>query len=211
MNDFCFISVAFNPPYVGQQKRLKESILKIYPYATMFFWSDEMPPNAQPHEKSYYGFKVHAVDYAAKMGFKKIIWLDPACILVKEVDYWFELVKRYGVIAAKDDNLLVNHCANFAYNYFGIYKEDCIKHNYHLVGGSLYVFDFNISTCNYIFNSWKQAELDGVFHSPENEYHRNDESCMALALYRYNSKPVPYDICGYNDVPDPIVIKKHFK
>jgi hypothetical protein len=212
MNDFCFVCVAFNPEYVEQQVRLRRSIFDIYPDATCFFWTDRLPPGSKVHGASHYGFKVHAVQYAREQGFNKIIFFDPACVLVKKVDYWFDLVKDYGVVAAEDTSLLYQNCSQEAFDFFGITKQDAIEKKYHLVGGSLYVFDFDLPICGDIFEMWKQAELSGIFLSPENApQHRNDEACMALSLYKHGSKPVSYDICGYNDVPDPIVKKFHFK
>jgi len=213
MENVAFTSVAFGPRYVEQQKRLTKSILDIYPNAIIFNWTEEMPPDASTHAESLYGFKPHAVQYARDQGFDKIIFFDPACILVDKVDYWFETVYRYGVLAAKDDNLLVNYCGDNALIYEGIPNIE----GWHLVGGSVYVFDFALALCDEIFEHWIQAEEDGVFGSQAQAVsglinkHRNDESMMSLALYMNGSEPTPYDVCRYNDVPDPICIKKHFK
>src|SRR5580692_1765206 len=146
-NDFCFVCVAFNPAYVEQQVRLRKSILEIYPDANIIFFTDRYPPGTKTHEASHYGFKPHGVNNAKEQGFKKIIWFDPACVLVKKVDYWFELVKEYGVVAAEDTSLLNQNCSDEAYNYFGISRQESIEKKQHLVGGSLYVFDFDLPLC----------------------------------------------------------------
>lgn len=212
MKDFCFVCVAFNKEYVEQQERLKKSILDIYPDAELFFWTDRLPDHARSHYASHYGFKVHAIDLARQKGFDKIIFFDPACILKTNVDYWFDIVKEYGVVAAQDDNLLIKFCSQKAYDYFGLTKEESIENDFHLVGGSVYVFDFGLELCFNIFDEWMRAEIDDIFHSPSTEaYHRNDEACMALSLYKFGSRPTPYAIAGYNTNPNPVCIKKHFK
>lgn len=212
MTDFCFLSVAFGPRYVEQQTRLHQSLQAIHPEAKHFAWTDVLPEGSKPFKESLYGFKVHAVKQALKAGYKKIIWLDPACIVVKPVDYYFTL--GLPVIAAKDDNLLINHIGQKALFW---YSKPSIPDSWHLVGGSLYVFDFTHLYCQKIFDTWERAEANGIFGSQQEQAsgkinkHRNDESCMAMSLYLWGRKPLPLDICKYSNGDDSIVIKKHFK
>lgn len=207
-----FCSVAFGDRrYIEQLHRMTASILDIYPDAALFTWEDRMPPGAIEMNKSMYGFKPYGVYEAYKHGHKKVIWFDPACVLVQKVDYWFEILPEYGVLAAQDDNLLANFCGDFAYEYFGKTRDQSREEKDHLVGGSVYVFDFTNDLSNKIFGTWLQAERDGMFGNAGQPEHRNDESCMALSLYKHNSTPTPYDVCRYNNVADPIVKKFHFK
>lgn len=206
MTDFIFISVAFGPRYIEQQKRLHESICKFYSPAHHLSWTDCMPPGAKSHAESLYGFKVHAVKYALDKGYKKIIWIDTACILQDKVDYWFTLIDKYGVVAAKDDNKLCNHIGVSALMKYSLIS---IPGHYHLVGGSLYVFNFDNPLCCKIFEHWKWIESKGGF--ADEKKHRHDESCMAMSLYLNGSEPTPYDVARYNNGPESIVIKDHFK
>jgi hypothetical protein len=213
MTDFIFLSVAFGERYIEQQTRLEKSIRLIYPSARHAKWTDCYPPGSQTHKESLYGFKPCAIEHALQIGYRKIIWLDTACILQQPVDYWFSLVKNYGVIAAKDDNKLEKCIGDKALNYFG--NPDIS--DMHLVGGSLYVFDFDLPLCQKIFTTWEKAEYSGMFGSQAEQSsgkinsHRHDESCMAMALYLNGSEPVPCDVAKYNQGPDSIIIKDHFK
>lgn len=217
MKDVIFTSVAFGELYVPQLKRLKESIDLIYPENNFKFWVDELPPTAKPFLDSLYGFKVHAVRECLNEGFKKIVWFDPAIILNSKIDAWLEMVEDYGVLAVKDDNKLSGCTCDMALKYFGVTREQIDEMGQHLVGGSVYVFDFNLPLCREIFELWEQSERDGIFgtqvqaSSEQIDGCRNDESCMAHSLYHFGSKPVPYDLMGYNNGEVPIVIKKHFK
>lgn len=204
-NNFAIVSVAFGHRYIEQLHRLKTSVRDIYPEIEMFTWIDTYPQGAKPHKVSPYGFKVHAVNEARKQGYDRIIWMDTALILRQPVDYWFDLVPFYGVIAAKDDNLLINHIGDKALEYYG--QPDLT--GYHLVGGSVFVFDFSVGLCRRVFNHWERAEKDGMFASDGK--HRHDESALAIALYLNASEPTPYDVCRYNNGEDSIVLKKHFK
>ena len=198
-----FISVAFGDHrYLEQLKRLEKSIKD----ADTMFWTEDIP--GKPFLESLYGFKVHAVKEALKKGYKKIVWCDPSCVLVGNFDKWFELTKEYGVLAAKDDSNLTETISDKALKYYG--NPDIT--GWHLVGGSLYVFEFPYA--ENIFNHWAKAEEDGIFGSQEEasygriNKHRNDESCMSMALYMNGSKPLEHGELGYNGYA---VMKKHFK
>lgn len=218
MDNLAFLSVCFDDErYKEQQVLLRASIQKYHPASEMYFWTDDRPPGSRQHDFSYYGFKPHAVQYALDKGHTKIIWCDTAIKLVSRVDEYFDLVKEYGVVAAQDDNLLCNHCGKLPYQYFGITKEESREQKQHLVGGSIYVFDFDLPLCREIFDRWIRAERDGMFgmgvtaHTLAFYGHRHDEAIMALSLYASGSKPCPYELARYNNVSNPIVIKEHFK
>jgi hypothetical protein len=213
MTDICFLSVAFGPRYIEQQTRLHQSLQAIHPDAKHFAWTDTYPPGARTHKDSLYGFKPHAVQYALDQGYKKIIWLDTAIILQQPIDYYWSLTGKFGVLAAKDDNALSKCIGQKALDYFGWPNIEGM----HLVGGSLYVFDFNTPQCHRIFNRWLFAEEDGMFGSQQEQAsgqinkHRHDESCMAISLYKSGSQPVSCDVLMYNQDENSIVRKYHFK
>ena len=211
MTDIIFLSVAFGERYIEQQTRLNESLLKFYQPENHIWFRDGYPANSKSHKESLYGFKVHAVKRALDWGYKKIIWLDTACILQQPVDYWFDL--NTPVLAAKDDNALSKCISDKALNYYG--SPDIT--GMHLVGGSVYVFNFDHPDCQKIFDHWAKAEADGIFGNQAEQSsgkinrHRHDESCMSIALYQNGYEPMPCDAMKYNQGEDSIIIKDHFK
>jgi hypothetical protein len=217
MQDVAFVVTAFGEKYVEQLYRLRDSINTIYPVNNTFYWENELPPGSKSFDDSLYGFKPHCVQYARERGYEKIIFLDPACILVDKIDDWFRMTNSVGVVAAEDSSSLADCCSEQAFNYFGVTRNIVRERGWHLVGGSAYIFDFARPLCNQIFYTWYEAERDGMFGSQEQaqseqiQSHRNDESCMALSIYTSGSIPVPYSDCRYNDGERSIVIKNHFK
>jgi hypothetical protein len=127
------------------------------------------------------------------------------------VGYWFDL--NLPVLAVKDDNKLDKMIGKKALDYYG--NPDIT--GWHLVGGSLYVFNFENDVTHKIFDHWYKAESDGIFGSQAEQSsekingHRNDESCMAVAMYSHGVQPVGHDVARYNQNEDSIIIKKHFK
>lgn len=204
-----FISAAFNDHrYFDQLKRLERSIKEIYPDAETMFWTRDIP--GKPFLESLYGFKVHCIQAAIDKGFQKVIWIDPACILMKPVEYYFE--SELPVIAVKDDSLLKDSISDKALAYYG--NPDIT--GWHLVGGSLYVFDFDYIVASLVFDHWARAEQDGIFGSQEEasteqiNKHRYDEACFSVALYENGLEPVSHETARYN-YEGAIFVKKHFK
>lgn len=212
MKDVVFVSVAFGPQYIAQQMRLMKSILAIHPDANLMFWSDEYPPASKTMEMSLYGFKVHAI-FEAKKKFQKVVWVDTAMILMDKID---DLLV-HPVVAVRDDNKLYNLISYKASLYFGIPQEEIEKLGWHLVGGSLYFFDFNTPEANLVFRKWYLAEFDGMFgsqHESASELingHRHDEACMAVCLYHFGYNPLTAEELRYGTENNPMFIKKHFK
>lgn len=211
-NKICFVSVTTpgcDPRYTQQQLRLALSIEEVSDKYAMMFWTETYPPRSRTHHQSLYGFKVHAVSAAYMEGYRKIIWIDTACILQKPVEPWFRRGIR-PVLAARDDNKLAPLTADKALWHFSL---PAIPDHYHLVGGSLYVFNFNRADTRAIFNTWGYAEERNIFGAAKEKLgaHRHDETCMALSLYTWDCQPISCEQLGYNSGPDSIVIKKHFK
>lgn len=213
----CFVSVAFGDKrYIEQQARLKHSILQIYPDAPLFFWTNEMPPGARSMNESLYGFKPHAVNYAWGQGYKKIMFFDPAIILMKPIDFYMEKVQEHGVCCAQDDNKLTQFCSDKALKYYHLTRERI--EDWHLVGGSFYYFDLSKSFSREILLHWTMAEEAGMFGSQKEQAsgqlqgHRNDEAMMSLILRIHGFKPMHDDV-RYNCENKELCIldKKHFK
>jgi len=219
MNDVCFVCQAFgklnygDDRYVDQQTRLKESILSIYPDANLLFYTNTLPEGARPFHISLYGLKVHAIEQTWKNGFTKVIWLDPAMILTDKIDDLFQ----FRMVAIKDDNKLTGLISDKAIEYFNIDKQEMVYKDWRLVGGSLYYFDFDFELTQKIFQIWKKSELRGMFGSQYEASselingHRNDESCMAAAIYLNGHEPTDAYKVRYCIESNPMFTKKHFK
>jgi hypothetical protein len=171
-----------------------------------------------------YGFKVQLVKDCLKAGYKKIIFFDTAICLEREIDEWLALAKEHGVLSIADRRKLDAVTSNQCKKHLGL-SDELLK-TIDLVGGSIYVFDFETEVCQDIFNNWSYMESKGLFGTQEDctngnlQGHRMDETCMALALEMSGKKGLGYDLMQYAYItPDgrrtgeenPIAIKRHFK
>lgn len=223
---YCFTNEASGGDYRAQQVRLKESIYKVYLDANFHFQFETEAIGKPKFQQSLYGFKVRLINECLAMGYKKIIFFDTAITLVNKVDYWFEIIKDYGVLAIADNRSLDTTISDKL-------REDCklsqdILSEIKLVGGSVYVFDFDIPKCQAIFNAWEDMEASGYFGTQDDlsnnrlQGHRMDETCMALAFYLCGNKPVGYGDLRYGYInptsgkitsvtEELTILKRHFK
>lgn len=212
MKDLVFISLAFGQAYLDQQTRLKQSILDLIPDANIEFWYGTMPPGARSMNDSLYGFKPHCVDEARLAGYKRVIWLDPAMILVDPNLY--DLL-RYPFAAVRDDHKLSPFISSEALAWSQLTRTDIAA--VHLVGGSLYYFDFNDHAANNILDFWLRSEQGNMFdgagqrHTGAERGHRSDEALMAVAMFRNGVRPITHADVRYCIDNNPMFIKKHFK
>jgi hypothetical protein len=218
MDNVVFVSVAFEShsfgdQYLQQQERLKKSILAIYPDANLLFYKDEYPPGSKNFSASLYGFKPHAVQAAISFKFQHVIWCDTAMVLMDKIDP----ILTKPMLAVRDDNKLHNLISDRCLKYFGKTRKWVEESGLHLVGGSLYHFDFSYPIVADLFNLWKSSEEKGIFGSQYEEAHgylqghRADETCMAMCMDHFRMHPYSHQEAGYNCEQNPIFIKKHFK
>lgn len=203
----------YGEAYLEQQDRLVESIRKVYSpeEAHVLAWRDTYPKGARDWLTSSYGFKVWAIQHALNQGYKKVVYMDTAMILLDKLDI-DHLVPEYGFIAVKDDSNLMNVTSDLACAYFGVTREWLNGKN--LVGGSFYYLNVENPKAMAIFKQWIQAEKHDIFGSQELESagkqqgHRHDESSLAICLYLNDSKPVSYESVGYQGKT---MKKSHFR
>ena len=216
IDKIAFCSLAFGDHrYLEQIDRLEGSIKTHYENPNLFFYRNSYPKTSQSFDDSFYGFKVHVIQEAIDAGFKKIIWFDPAMILMqKNLDYYDAILENHPVIAIKDDHKLKPFINERCKNYFGINDEWLVEKDAHLLGGSFYYFDFDKDFTKKVFTEWKDAEANGIFGNTNQHdvgNHRMDETCLSVCLYKNGSSPLKYSGSRYNWDENPILTKQHFK
>lgn len=213
IKDIVFTSYAFGDLYCRQQDRLKKSILQRYPDANIKFWQSksnssfnnlsELPPGSKTFHESMYGFKVHCIKNCLNEGFKIIIYLDVAVVIETDIFPILETLKHEGVMCAIDKSSLSNRVSEKCLKWVGKTKEQ-IK-DLTIVGGSLFLFDFNHPITKPFFDMWAKMEEEGLFGSESDAQqpwwnaHRHDEACFSLCLDAFNMKPSSWDKVGYHN------------
>lgn len=187
--DTCIVSVAFREPYVTHSKKQREAI---YPDVSMIYFHDQLPMKGVVHteniveefQKSLYGFKPHAIQFAIDSGFKKVIWFDPSVLPTTSVQVLIDSLDTHPIIVRTGDAPLSKMCNKKAKDWFRV-SDDLIKDVKH-VGGTIYCFNFNDQKAVDVFNLWKRAEEEGIFQDQDAFMKGDcwaDESAFALSLH----------------------------
>lgn len=190
----CVVSVAFRQPYLRHSQTQEEYIRKMNPSLDLIYFRDKLPMKGRIEEndvvgnfqKSLYGFKPHAIQRCIDAGYKKVIWLDPSVLPTCNMNTLIDSLDANPMIVRTGEHQIVKMCNEKAIDWFGRYDIDSVKH----VGGTVYAFNFNDIHALKVFYLWRQAEEEGIFGDQDAFMagHWADESCMALAMHRYNVK-----------------------
>ncbi len=214
ITNLVFTTFSFGPLHVHQQNQMRDSIKKIYPEANMMFWATEsrdsshpsasVPPGYTNHHTSTYGFKVHCVNNCLKAGYKRIVFMDAAVSLQGEIDEILNIAKERGVLACTGGADLESVTSDVCLEFVGKTREEVT--GWKMAGGSIYVFDFNHPVTQKVFDYWYNLEANGMFGSEEDhsrgrlQGHRQDETCMSLAMYEYGVPFTGIDELQYKNI-----------
>lgn len=224
MNKRCIVNVATGEFYRKMQDRLFQSFFpnsidchgvytangynfygrdKLRTGIDMLLWDDVLPVSSRTHSESPYGFKVHAINAAYKMGYTSILWLDSPAYAVKEdISPIFDKIEKEGYYAMSHIDPLEKYVSNVALSKFRfIDREDLIGHN--LPSGSCYGFDIKSTFGEMIFRRLCEFERDGHFNYPPP--HRHDETILALIMLAYSMPVFTFDPLFQSDSTECVI------
>ena len=190
--DCCIVSCAFREPYLTHSDKQLE-IIKEFNHIRFI---DQLPYKeglvnnniVERFQKSLYGFKPHAIQFAISLGFKKIVWFDPSVLPTVSPKVLFDSLDEHHMIVVKGDNPINNMVNEKAIRWFGVDRINLGRVNH--IGGTIYGFNFNEPMTNQVFQLWKSAEEKGIFGT-QDEFmagHWADEACMVLAMQKIGVK-----------------------
>jgi hypothetical protein len=180
--------------YIGREQKLRESVRAHYPNGEVFVFHDFSEIGSPTHKQSPYSFKVYAIDYVRKLGYKVIFWCDSVVRLRKSIEPVLPLIHRVGVYL-QDDGWMCGEWANDrALSYFGITRDEAM--NIESIYACIMGFDFGNPITHEFFRRWKKASEDGIFcglwkndlktesQDERCRGHRHDQTCAELISYQ---------------------------
>jgi len=200
LNTVAFVTFSSNG-YIGQEQKLRQSVYKYCPEAEIFVFHDFSEIGSPTHEQSPYSFKVYAVDYVRKLGYKVIFWCDSIIRLRKSIIPVLPLIRQVGVYL-QDDGWMCGEWANDrALSYFGVTRDQAMK--IQSVYACIIAFDFRNPIAEEFLKRWKKASEDGIFRGlwkndlkteSQDERcrgHRHDQTCAELISYQLG---IPHNV-----------------
>jgi hypothetical protein len=192
-NIIAFVTFS-NGRYLGQEKKLRESVRLHCPEADVFTFHDYNEIGSPSHQQSPYSFKVHAIETVKNKGYKIIFWCDSVVRLRKSIEPILSKIKQVGVYLQEDGWPVGVWANDRALSYFGITRDDAMK--IEAIYACIMGFDFRNPITHEFFNRWKKASQDGIFYGAwqntlktesQDERcrgHRHDQTCAELISYQ---------------------------
>ncbi len=170
------------------------------------------------HTENPYAFKVYCIEYARKLGYSTILYIDSSLYPVKDCDAMFDYIEENGHLMQKAGHWLRTWCNDFSRHYFNITADEL--QNVDLYSAGFTGLDFTHPRSVEFFDKWKQSMLDGAFkgswqkknnpgeftNSPEAEGHRHDLTAASIIATRLGMNfeselYMAYIGQGYNAAP----------
>jgi hypothetical protein len=182
--------------YIPVQATLVKSIHKHHPDATIFSFHELKTIGSPSHQERPYAFKVYAVEYARKLGYDVVIWLDSPFRLIKPIDEWIKEIEKVGVYLQRDGWWCGQWANDNSLKYFGVSRDEAMT--IPNIYACILAFDFRHPITPVFFERWKTACDDGAFcgkgkNTEKTESqderclgHRHDQTCAELIAHQLN-------------------------
>lgn len=210
-NKPCIIGVGIGGWYAAGIDRLEKSLLfHGFPGDTLF-WRDTYPPGSPSHADNPYYFKVAAFEWALWRGYTNILYLDASFWAIQNPIKIFDFFISNGIYIFRTGYSLAQTVNDVALERLG-YSRDMLVDTPEYASGCVGL-NFNNPDARQLYTAWKDymdqglsrgSRLhDGQSQDPRFLFHRQDQSCLSLAMYKLKllvNEPdfVAYYGGGYN-------------
>lgn len=177
--------------YLPGQARLHDHIHGIQGV----FWQGDVPIGCPPHSERPYAFKAYALQQAAAMGFRKLLWADASIVVINRMDAIFARAAEHGAWIADNGFINAEWTADSAYADLGITHEENarIKHVVatafavdldHPKGTALLNEYFRLaSETNAFCGPWRNTP-ETPCGGPMVSGHRHDQTALSVIAWR---------------------------
>ena len=169
MTSRAIVSVAVREPYVARGARMRPTLDRFgcCDYVKIF---DNWPPGAPTHFEHHYAFKWGAFKHAADLGYKRILWLDSACVALAPLEPMWQEIESIGHLFAPDENALGKWSSDESLARYGVTRDAAM--DMRLFCGSWFGLNFDFPAAASFFEEWGQlaAAAGGPFMSSHSEY-----------------------------------------
>jgi hypothetical protein len=143
---------------------------------------DEGQIGAPKHELNPYAFKIYAIAYALKKGYKKIVWCDSSLYAVKSLQPVYEALNSKGYLMEMNGHNAGRWTNDKCLNYFGLSRTEA--DNIKLYSAGFTGLNFEVAVCRDFFKDWMDSMLAGCFVGNWSD-HRHDQSCASIIASKH--------------------------
>jgi hypothetical protein len=188
----CIISAGIGNWYPKGVERLERS-LNFHGWAgDILTWKDMYPPASKSHEESPYYFKIAAFEWALYRGYTHILWVDASFWAIQNPMPLFDLVNVKGFFTFPSGYNMAQTINDAALEALGLARDE-IEGTPEYASGCVGL-NFNNPDARHLYGHWKSYMDLGLnrgsrFHAGQSndtrfKFHRQDQSCLSLALFK---------------------------
>lgn len=156
------------------------------------FWRDIHPPGSRPHEEHPYYFKIAAFEWALYRGYTHILWVDASFYAIRNPMPLFDLFNTKGFYMFRTGYNLAQTVNDRTLEELEL-SRDQIEPESEYASGCVGL-NFNNPDARNLYGLWKEYMDHGLsrgsrLHDQQSEdprflFHRQDQSCLSLAMYK---------------------------
>lgn len=203
--DLTIINYGSPGGYQNISERLEQSLIKHAPNAQRMIFKGVLPEGSPEHSENPYAFKIYAFEQAIKAGHKKIMWLDSSFYAVKNIQPLYDYVTEHGFHFFRTGYNLAQSVNDRTLKYAGVTRNDAEQMEEYASG--MVAFDFDKPICRLVYNDWRDFMQKGYFkgsrvhdnqsQDPRFLFHRQDQSCLSLAMHRHGMRMNDTEMVAY--------------
>lgn len=137
-------------------QRLKNTLLfdEVFKFDTIT-WTDAYPPDSPTHYQTPYAFKAFAFEYAKKLGYDIVLWLDSSIYAKHSIQPIIDQIKHDGHFMLKNGWKAGEWLCDNQIEALGLTREESMQFD-QLVGGCIGL-DFRNKTSMQFFNEYFES------------------------------------------------------
>lgn len=168
-------------------------------------WKDIYPPASPSHDDSPYYFKIAAFEWALYRQYTHIVWVDSSFWAIRNPMPIFDLVNTKGFFMFRSGYNMAQTINDAALTTLGIERDDIEAFPEYASG--IVGLNFNNPDARRIYETWKRYMDTGLnkgsrVHDGGSTdirflHHRQDQSCLSLAMYKLHLGIEEVDYVSY--------------
>lgn len=155
-------------------------------------WKDIPPPASRPHEEYPYYFKIAAFEWALYRGYTHILWLDASFWAIQNPMPLFDAFNAHGFYMFRSGYSLAQTVNDFTLEALQLSRDQLVESPEYASG--CVGLNFENPDARHLYGHWKNYMDQGLSRGgrshdngstdPRFLHHRQDQSCLSLAMYK---------------------------
>jgi hypothetical protein len=178
--------------YAKGVERLEKSLNYVGWAGDLLTWKDIDPPASRPHNEYPYYFKIAAFEWALYRQYTHILWVDASFWSIQNPMSIFDLVDSKGFYMFRSGYSMAQTINDATLAALDLSRDELIDAPEYASG--CVGLNFNNPDARHLYSYWKSymdngysrgsRQHDNQSQDPRFLFHRQDQSCLSIAMYK---------------------------